>query len=250
MKNSIIYIYALFLVSFLFISCEEEKTMMYDVDRAAINFVGKKGQYSFLVSGVLKDTVGIKIKINGLAKDFDRQADFEVVQDSTTVEESEYRILYSSVEANSLEGELFIELTRPNGETFDDRRLYLRASNSDDFIVGIEDYKDYQLLITNKLTPPINWTPKGWISRYFLGNYSTAYYQFIIDVTGETQIPVWPIEGYNDGKEWNSAEIDAFEEILKFELKKYNASIAPNKLLHDDGLAKGSPVVIGKFYDK
>lgn len=77
------------------------------------------------------------------------------------------------------------------------------------------------LYLTNKLVRPNSWT--SWIERYRLGNYSTAYYQFIIEVTGETEFPIQSaIPGYNNGEKWSSAYTEAFIANLKQELKARN----------------------------
>ncbi len=249
MKNIKKYIIASLTLSFFAISCEIDETTLYDAERATVNFNTTLTQYSFLKTQASTDTVDIPIFINGLASDSDRSADFEVIADSTTALSSEYEIASAIIKAGEFEGNLRVKVTRPDGEDFDDRRIYFRVADGTDFKKGIEIYKDSELILTNELTPPELWTPTGWKSRYFLGNYSTAYYKFIIQATGETEFPYpWAVAGYNNGEKWNSAQKNAFLAKLKAELKEYNESIAPDVLLHDDGLAEGLPVVVGKYY--
>lgn len=249
MKNIKIYLIASLFIACLIISCNTEEIQIYDAERATVNFATSLTQYSFSKSQASIDTVDIPIFINGVSVDRDRSADFEIIADSTTASSSEYEIISTFIKAGENEGSLTVKVIRPEGDDFDDKRVYFRIADGDDFKKGIEIYKDSELILTNKLTPPERWTPTGWKSRYFVGNYSTAYYKFIIQATGETELPYpWAVEGYNNGEIWNSAQKNAFLVKLTSELKKYNESIAPDVLLHDDGLAAGLPVVVGKYY--
>jgi len=249
MKKITLHICIVLIGILTILSCEQEETMMYDTDRASINFSGSLAQYSFLKTGLLTDTVKIPFTINGMAFDMDRSATLEVVVDSTNAVAADYEILSKTVKAGEFNGLLLVKVNRPQGDTFDDRRVYFRVVDGDDFLVGLPSRTDYELQLTNKLTPAYRWTPTGWKSKYFLGSYSTAYYKFLMEATGETEYPYpWAVPGYNNDQKWNSAEKNAFIAKAKAELKKYNESIAPDVLLHDDGLAEGQPVVIGKYY--
>ncbi len=237
------------LVAMVFTSCEEQEIMKYDKDRAAINFTKSKVYYSFLKTGEQTDIYDISFTINGLTAAHDRSAQFEIVADSTTATVADYEIISAIVPTDSVAGILKIKVIRPSTPQFDDRRVYFRTQTNDVFIPGLEAFSDCELIITNTLIHPLHWYPKSWKSKYFLGSYSTAYYAFLIEATGHTAFPYpWKVPGYNNDEEWSYAKGKAFKAIAAKKLREYNLSIAPDVLLHDDGLAAGKPVIIGKYY--
>ncbi|GAF03540.1 DUF4843 domain-containing protein [Saccharicrinis fermentans] len=246
------YLLLLFFAIMLIAACEKISTQMYEEERAMVNFSGTLTQHSFAKTGNESDTVNIPFYINGMDVDYVRTVAFEVVQDSTTAIEgdgADYTIVSSEVLPNEFTGYLKVKVNKPD----DDVRVYFRVRDNDYFTVGVATETDHDLLLTNNLTPPIDWnllTGRGlWKTKYYLGTYSTAYYQFIIDVTGETEIPYpWAVPGYNNNEKWSSAESAAFKTKITAELRKYNESIAPDVLLHDDGPAVGLPVIVGTYY--
>lgn len=246
MKSIFRYISVLMVVSWSLISCEKEGIKVYDPDRAAIEFSGKSSAYSFKTTGRTVDTVSIPFNVEGRAVDYERMANFVVVGDSTTATNAEYKVLNAVVEPGKYKGALRVEVRNTVGNDFKEVRVYFQVGSNDNFIPGVLDQQYYIFTITNKLVRPSGWTT--WLERYYWGNYSTAYYEFIIEATGETNFP-WPdaISDYNDGKAWSNGEKDAFLELVKYKLKKRNADKG-ELLLHDDGLAKGKEVVVGKYY--
>lgn len=246
------YLLPLLFAILLISACEEISTEMYDTERATVNFTGGITQHSFAKTGNESDVVSIPFYINGLDVDYIRTVNFEVVQDSTTAAEgdgADYSIISSDVLPNEFSGFLKVKVNKP----VDDKRVYFRIVDGEDFSVGVATETDHDLILTNRLTPPVDWnmeTGRGrWKTKYYLGTYSTAYYQFIIDHTGETEIPYpWAVPGYNNDEKWQSAEGTAFKAKLISLLRQYNESIAPEVLLHDDGPAVGLPVVVGLYY--
>ena len=247
MRAIFLYISVLMVVVWSLSSCEKEGIQVYDSGRAAIEFSGKSSAYSFKTTGRTVDTVAITFNVEGRAVDYERTANFIVVADSTTATENEYKILSAIVAPQEYKGTLKIEVRNTAGENFQEVRLYLQTGNNADFIPGVLAQQYYVFTMTNKLVRPSGWD--SWLERYYWGNYSTAYYEFIIEATGETNFP-WPdaIPGYNGGKAWSNGEKDAFLELLKYKLKKRNEDEG-SPLLHDDGIAKGKGVVVGKYYD-
>ncbi|WP_195715259.1 DUF4843 domain-containing protein [Ancylomarina sp. 16SWW S1-10-2] len=243
------YIANIFFVMIMICSCDQEETMMYEKDRAALNFSSSLTQYSFLKTGLESDTVSIQFSINGLSTDYIRKANFEIVIDSTTAVEG---VDYSIVSTNLLPGELSGELKVKVNQPTDDMTVYFRVTDGEDFEVGIADRADHKLILTNKLTPPVRWgndARGAWKSKHFLGTYSTAYYSFLILTTGETEFPYpWAVPGYNDGVKWAYSYKTQFINKVTDDLRKYNESIAPDVLLHDDGPAIGLPVIVGHYY--
>ena len=246
MKPIFQYMSLLAVVAGGLISCEKEGIKVYDPERAAIEFSGKSSAYSFKTTARTMDTVVIPFQVEGQAVEYERTANFIVVADSTTATAAEYKILGATVAPREYSGKLKIEVRNSVGENFKEVGIYLQTGSNEHFIPGVLARQFYEFTITNELIRPSGWT--SWLERYYWGNYSTAYYEFIIGATGETNFP-WPnaIPGYNDGKAWTNGEKNAFMELLKYKLKKRNEQ-AGSPLLHDDGAAKGKEVVIGKYY--
>lgn len=247
MKSIFRYISIWFILSGMLLSCEKEGIKVYDPERAAIEFTGRSGAYSFKTTGRTVDSVEILFQVEGRSVDRERTANFVVVADSTTATGNEYKILSATVAPQAYQGILKIEVRNTVGNDFEEVRLYLQTGSNEEFIPGVLAQQFYVFTITNKLVRPSGWTT--WLERYYWGNYSTAYYEFIIGATGETNFP-WPnaIPDYNDGKVWTNGEKDAFMELLKYKLKKRNEEVG-SPLLHDDGTAKGKEVVVGKYYN-
>lgn len=248
MKNIIIKIYFIGLILLSLSSCEDTGSLRYDANRAAINFYKFYSEYSYTKSMKNIDTIDIAFTINGLAKDYIRHADFEVLADSTTADDTEFTLLSAIVPADSLGGILEIEVIRPDNDTLPPRRIWIITKDGDDFITGVRSKQAHSLSLTNGIVYPDGWYPGSYMSRRYLGNYSTAYYKFIIEATGETAFP-YPraIPGYNGGKRWDYMFMPQFVNRIKDKLKAYNASIAPDVLTHDDGYAEGDPVVVGSY---
>lgn len=246
MKYIFRYISVWVLVSWGLVSCEKEGIKVYDPHRAALEFVSKSSAYSFKVTGKSIDTVSIAFKVEGRPVSYEREANILVVGDSTTATAAEYRILGATIAPDEYQGVLKIEVKNSVGKNFEEVRVYLQLGSNDHFIPGVSAQQYYDFSITNKLIRPSGWTT--WLERYYWGNYSTAYYEFIIGETGETNFP-WPdaIPGYNNGEKWSDGEKDAFLELVRYRLKKRNEAEG-SPLLHDDGTAKGKEVVVGKYY--
>ena len=227
-------------------SCDKEDIMRYDRSRAGIEFDEDEVYYSFKTSFKTVDTVDIPFSLVGYTEDWIRHAEFTIVADSTTATTDEYQIIDAIVEPNAYEGNLRVKVENKVGDNFQDARVYFEIADGQDFCPGMDEHKYCALYLTNTLVRPNSWG--SWQERYFLGTYSTAYYQFIIEVTGETEFP-YPnaIADYNDGEVWNSAYKDAFLANLEKELKARNERVG-SPLLHDDGTAAGKEVIIGMYY--
>ena len=233
------------LSTLFFSSCNEDDIMTFNKEMGLVDFNHKTEAYSFLKSGKDIDTLNIKFLLHGVVTSSDREAKITVIEDSTTISVENFEIISTILLANEDFGFVKVRVVKPENIGDEDLYLYLRAVSNDNFDVGIEDDKNCKIQITNKLLPPSYWTPTGWISKWYLGNYSTAYYKFIIKETGIEDFPYpYPINGVK----WNSAEAEAFIAMLKGKLRAYNESISPEVLLHDDGIAKSMPVVVGKYY--
>lgn len=231
----------------LLAGCKEENIGQYDPQNAMIEFRSSRTNYSFrAVAGETEQTVEIPFNIVGYPAAVERSAEFTIVADSTTAAANQYEIVSATVPAESFTGTLRIKVRNDKGGDFEDVRVYLRTASGGDFAAGPVQYRDHALYLTNKLLRPSKWT-EGYLSQYLLGRYSTAYYAFIIEVTGETNFPVLSAQpGYNNGQVWTTGYTSAFMNNLKEALREYNRT-HETPLTHDDGPAKGYPVVVGKY---
>jgi hypothetical protein len=227
-------------------ACDKEDIKRYDRERAAIEFNGNSYTYSFKQTSQTTDTINIPFDLVGYPENWVRNAEFMIITDSTTATSNEYRILDAILKPGEYSGNLRIEVKNEVGDDFQDVRIYFEIAQGKDFIPGMDTKKNCFLYLTNQLARPASWD--NWVERYRLGNYSTAYYQFIIEVTGETEFPIRSvIPGYNNNETWSTAYTEAFIANLKKELKARNER-EHSPLLHDDGVAKDKEVVIGKYY--
>lgn len=234
------------LIGVLLCACDKEDIMRYDTKRAAIEFNGNSYTYSFKQSSQTIDTVEISFNLVGYPEDKVRNAEFTIISDSTTATSNEYRILDAIMQPGEYSGILRVEVKNETGKDFQDVRIYFEIAQGKDFIPGVDTRKNYFLYLTNKLVRPNSWD--NWVERYRLGTYSTAYYQFIIEVTGETEFPIRSaISGYNNDEVWSAGYTEAFITNLKQKLKVRNDQ-EKSPLLHDDGTAEGKEVVIGMYY--
>jgi hypothetical protein len=229
-------------------ACRQEEIEKYDPADSMIEFRTPRTDYSFrAVAGQNEQTVEIPLDIVGWPSAVERRAEFAIVGDSTTAAAGQYEIIDAVVPAESFTGTLRVKVKNDRGGDFEDVRIYLRAVAGGDFAVGAEEYRDHALYLTNKLLRPAEWLPSGSLTN-LLGTYSTAYYAFIIETTGETRFPVFRgIPDYPNTDPWgywSTGYVSAFVNNLKEVLREYNRNNPP--LLHDDGPAAGYPVVVGK----
>lgn len=243
------FIYLLSVICSVLLACEQDGIVRYNPERAGIEFDGKEYTYSFRKTGKTVDTLSIPFRIEGPTVPVGREAHIVVIADSTTATSDHYRLLKAEVPADSFIGHLQIRVENKEGAGFKDVTIYLQTADNEQFVAGVEEYKNYRVTVTNRLVRPYQWDLNSWKEKYFLGSYSTAYYEFIIEVTGETEFPYpWAVPGYNNDQVWGGGEKDAFLAKLKDELNKRNKRVG-SPLLHDDGPCKGLEVIVGKYYN-
>ena len=98
------------------------------------------------------------------------------------------------------------------------------------------------LSFTNRLIRPDNWNHLG------LGDYSTAWWSFVLGVTEGNKLPYWmggPTAALNPDPEYyymTCSELGAWKSRISKALDKYNADHPGEPLRHDDGLKKGEKV--------
>ena len=93
MNRKLSYILSCTLFSLFWVACDKEDIMRYDRERAAIEFKGNSYFYSFKQTSQAIDTVNIPFNLVGYPENWERNAEFLVIADSTTATTNEYRII-------------------------------------------------------------------------------------------------------------------------------------------------------------
>ncbi len=225
-------------------SCNQEETMLFDSD-GSVYFTTSDYTYSFSDHlGKQTDTIKLPIQIFGKTVDVDRLVKIDLVTDDTskvnTAPEELYRVLDGVIPANDLLGTVALELKNADALIDTVFVFYVRIVPSADFPDVSYNNRAVEVQFTAKEIQPANWN--GYL-RYFWGDYSTRWWQFIKDATGRTSIPYW--SGNADTETWwmSDNEFEALQAVVKRELKKYNES-HDTPLTHDDGPSKGKEVQI------
>ena len=225
-------------------SCDQEETMLFDTD-GSVYFTTSDYSYSFLdYPGKEVDTIKCPIQIFGKASDVDRVVKAELVADDTskvnTAPEELYRVLDGIVPANEQLGYVAVELKNTDDLKDTVYVFHIRVVPSDEFEDVTYNNRIVKRQFTAREIQPANWNA---YLRYFWGDYSTRWWQFIKEATERTSIPYWP--GNADKETWwmSDGEFEALQVVVKRELKRYNET-HDTPLTHDDGTSKGKAVQI------
>lgn len=220
--------------------CEHSDIMMYE-ELPGVYFNGASWTYSFLDKpGTLIDTIKLPVLITGSAADYDRKVLAEAVADSnTTIREDLYELLEGTVKKGEFEGILPVVVKYIPEYDTTVVRLKLRLRGSGDFNVTPLGVSTHIVEVTGKIIKPANWS---WLRYYFGTPYSTAWWKFIMEVTGRNSLPYYP--NHPDQEIWNMSvnELKAYQEQVRLALARYNADPSHPKLTHDDGQWKGQLV--------
>ncbi len=247
MKKYIIFA----LLAVIVAGCKEDKIDVMSPDTALISFSGGRTDHSFM-SG---DEAVLRIGFNlvGYPKDYDRTAKIGVLADSTTATPDQYEILEALVPANEVYGYVDVRVVNNLGEDFEDVRIWLQVQNDEEgnfqAMAAPVTVNGYPVYLTAGLVKPSEWSNAT--VYYTLGEYSPAYYLFIIEHMGESRFPMaYSIAGYNLDENgvaqmWTARESSDFTASLERALLAYNQANEPD-LKHDAGVGKGQAVVVGK----
>jgi hypothetical protein len=147
------------------------------------------------------------------------------------------------------------------GVDFQPVRIWFRTAQGGDFQAPGQSgpgYNNRILHLTNGLLRPTEWPASGTgQTNLRLGAYSTAFYAFIIEKTGESRFPfVSAIAGYNlnangDPQVWTPSQGWMVLHAISTALEEYNReqeSQGLPVLHHDDGHAARLPVIVGELY--
>ena len=268
--KKITYIASLFALISLTTGCEKQDVLRYDPNRAAIEFLGTGAgtvipsrifTFRDLPLGETEAVLSIPFAIVGFPSSVERHAVVSVVADSTTAESTQYEIISAIVPANAYRGTLSVRVINDRDTAFRDVHIRFRTERGKDFLEASQNapgFNYYILRLTNNLPRPAEWSLNGEgpvNSR--LGAYSSAFYAFVIQVTGETRFPFdRAIAGYNldangDPQPFSPSRIWVLLYTLDKALNEYNEERIEQGLgpfLHDDGHAAGHPVILGQAY--
>lgn len=232
-----------FMIVLLFVglmsSCQESETLQYE-NRPMINFVTLASNYSFIgESNLTEKSLWIDLHISGFADvNCDRTVQVQVIADSTTA--TAYEIKPIIIKRGAYTGQIEVVVANVVELAQKEVELQLRLIDSEDFRAGNTETRVFKLSWSNRLIQPANWNE---LKRY-MGEYSTAYYKFIIDVTGRTEFPYRHPDKRLTPMSLN--EMKSWAVVIRDEVAKYNA-LPENKdkpLIHDDGVMAGQAVIV------
>ncbi|MEG0796958.1 MAG: DUF4843 domain-containing protein [Odoribacter sp.] len=241
MKN-IKYICLLFFLGSI-AGCQKSDIMLYE-QRAGVYFSTYSYAYSFTDNpGVDTTVLRLPVDITGLPMDYDREfiITLPAVDTITTAEDDQYKIGKGIVKAGEGKGFVELELYRDDRLKDSTYRLLLSIQRSPDFPEIRLNRFSMSVSFTERLIRPINW-------QYLsLGDYSTAWWRFILEVTEGNTLRHWtggPGGATNPDPEYwymTYAELGAWRTVIRIALDDYNANHS-EPLKHDDGEKKGEQV--------
>lgn len=165
--------------------------------------------YSFAVkpSDLEKDTIKVKVRLQGRVSETDRYVNAGIIADSTTaIEGTHFTIGQGVITAGQYDGYIPVIVKKTSDMNNKVFRIKLRIETNEWFQIGVIEDNFIAIELTNKIMKPTNWPQ--W---YGFGMYSDNKYRFVIDILGITDFPVAnryqtePIEGI-----YTAAQLFAF----------------------------------------
>lgn len=232
MKTRKIIAAVIILLAGIFAACEREYEV-YNADLSAVSFDQKGADslvYSFaLIPEANKDTVDIPVKILGFTSSGDRVVNVQTVPEWTTAQEGvHYDKLPCIVKSDSVSGILQVVLHKTDDLAQKEVLIALRIADSEDFVAGPINERNFKIRITNQLIKPNDWLT-------FFGDYSVVKHKFIIEVTGK---------GTNYTEWKNSAmKLIYYMGILNKALYEYNSTHPGQPLTDEYGVPVTFPML-------
>lgn len=190
MKNKL-KIFACLSLLFLLTNCKENNDLFtYDTSKAFIyfdlkysaingNITTTKGvdslEFSFVNVDLVTDeyVLNIPVKISGLAVDYDRSYSISVVDDESTLETQNFKIVKSLIQKGKYTDTLKIEFKKHEELKIKKKRLTVRFEANDNFELGYFNNQKMKIDVSNILMRPTWWNT--W--QPVFGNYSQEKYQ-------------------------------------------------------------------------
>ncbi|MFT4093527.1 MAG: DUF4843 domain-containing protein [Niabella sp.] len=190
------YISVIIIFLLLFSSCKKDEIKSYDGSEGISFYIGQYDadslSYSFAFSFTPKtrDTVFIKMRVTGAAKDYDRTISVKAAAGSTAREGVDYILPEVALPADSLTINYPVIVLNSAEMTTQTFRLITEVVPNEDFeqgAIGQEvgltyNVKNIKLDITNRIVEPSYWSS---VASVF-GTFSQTKFQFMVEVTGLT----------------------------------------------------------------
>lgn len=233
MRN-IIYSISIFLLVFLFCSCEKEEKFDY-VGGNQVYFATEadSSTWSFATqsSEVNEAEVLIPVAISGKAASMDRMIKIEVIAEGTTAREGDglasgahFHLGNTVLKKGEIGTNIPVTVYRQKDIDGGEVVVWLRIVPDDNFLGAMgEEFLIHKFKINDILTPPDNWN--SYIRRYF-GEYGPVKYQFIIDKLGRYDFRE------NGDDPVSKAEMAYYKDKLRTYLIEYEKENGP---LYEEG---------------
>lgn len=201
--------------------CEKDDPKRYDMSQGRVCFPGaalnetteypgySKTDSTFYASmtfkqqpeGATQAVIEVPVKLIGATAGSDRQIGIRILEEGTTAQAGQYKLLGATIPAGETYGAIRIEVEKSADLDTQERVLMLCLTDSPDLRVGLEDYLKANVSWHNMLPRPI--TTSQW-STYnaFIDSplssantsaeaYSQAGHQLLLDTFGWEEIPAY-----------------------------------------------------------
>lgn len=233
-------------ITLIMVACQKEELPLYQDTAPALYMGLTTYSYSFIDDkDAQTKTIYLPVKLSGEMKDYDRSFKMKAVYDSTTTAKTEwFEVQEGTLPKNSVDGTIPVVLKRNITVDTSLVNIVLELVPSDD--LGIMLNTKARVTWTGKIIQPANWS---WM-RYYLGaDFSTGWYEYIMEVTGRTSFPYFPTNADKETWWMSAGEIQGWGLMVKEALNEYNIKLQqqyPDRdtaFVHTDGPKKGLPVV-------
>ena len=227
--------------------CTEDALKAYSGGDAVCFWVRERNHslYGATVEMLPVDTISVRITIMGYPRPYDRTVTGAAVEGvNTTAAPGEYRILGGLIPANATDGWFQVEVKNMDKLQTEQLSLNVVLTENEYFIPGLKENRNMALTWTCKLVQPQTWAT---MSSYICATYSTLVYRLIIQITGRTEIWYSATSGSNpndpEGGWVSLVQVQLWGLEFGNYVRTYNAEHPDAPLLHDDGVAAGTPVI-------
>ncbi len=234
---------ALGLLVLLFGACENEKATFSDLPSIYLggdseqNATGDSILFSFkkLESTAQTYDLNLMVYTTGVTVNHARKFELEVVNEESNVSSADYVIGAMEIPANSFYGKVPVTVNRQVAGldlSQENARLTFRVKANENFEKGVQERGKYKLVWCDRLIKPTWWVTSV---KNYLGPFSQARYQFILDYYGDLDFNEM---GYVvDGSYLNEkmSELFAIVNELIALLDEYNAQHPGEPYLNDNG---------------
>ncbi|WP_437918076.1 DUF4843 domain-containing protein [Sphingobacterium sp. LRF_L2] len=213
---------------FTMVSCQKDDIMFYEgPDALSIYLASGEADstiYSFGLElpEVLQDTVWIKVRAQGAAKDYDRVFELEPTDKTTAVQGEDFDLPQYTLYAGQIETKYPVILYRTAKLAEGDETIVVTIKPNDYFVEpalgqeirGSNSVETFKIKFNDYLSEPAYW--KEQYLDYYVGEFSIVRFQFMVYVYGITDFSVWSY-----GESANAAL------NLRVALAKYEAENGP-----------------------